>query len=217
MKKLISSICTLVLLINIFAPIALANGGTNVVFTDEKLKNAIIDLGHDANGDGELSQNEMESITELVFGSRGITDLNGLEYAINLKTLNIDGNSITDLTPILNLDKLVNKYIGGQSLTFDLGTVKVGDKLELDIPLICKQLNLETIEYYNTGLVGMNYWEKATLNEDGTKIILDTSSSVIYEDSQYIYQKVDGDAYLLMMKSYIMQLQVSDLKYIIQC
>ena len=37
---------------------------------------------------------------------RQITSITGLEYAVNLKELNLDYNKITDLSPISNLTKL---------------------------------------------------------------------------------------------------------------
>ena len=43
---------------------------------------------------------DMLGLANLDASVRGITDLTGLEYAINLRTLNLTGNSITDVSEL---------------------------------------------------------------------------------------------------------------------
>lgn len=74
---------------------------------DSKLKAEL--LSYDTNKDGELSKNEMQNITYLYIDNKGITDLTGLEHAINLENLSLDNNNITDISALANLRAL--KYL----------------------------------------------------------------------------------------------------------
>ncbi|MCG9130589.1 leucine-rich repeat domain-containing protein [Candidatus Poribacteria bacterium] len=53
----------------------------------------------------------------LTLRDQGITDLTGLEYAINLTDLQMGGNEISDLTPISSLTKLEFLAIGGNEIS----------------------------------------------------------------------------------------------------
>ena len=55
---------------------------------------------------GPLTDYDMTFLTSLNGSARGITELSGLERAVNLTTLYLDGNAITDVTPIAGLTKL---------------------------------------------------------------------------------------------------------------
>lgn len=59
-----------------------------------------------------LTIDAMKNLTKLNAPKLGITDLTGLEYAANLKSLSIMGNQITDLTPLSNLTRLTRLYMG---------------------------------------------------------------------------------------------------------
>ena len=50
----------------------------------------------------------MRRLQRLDAASRGITNLTGLEFAVNLTRLHIPNNPITDLTPIASLTRLEN-------------------------------------------------------------------------------------------------------------
>ena len=78
---------------------------------DENLREAVREaLGLDV---GEvLTQQSLESLEELLIQHRDISDLTGLEFAINLKVLFIFGTPISDLNPIANL-KLIVLNAGG--------------------------------------------------------------------------------------------------------
>ncbi|RKU12105.1 hypothetical protein C6501_11375 [Candidatus Poribacteria bacterium] len=53
----------------------------------------------------------------------GIQDLTGLNYAINLQSLSLAGNDITDLTPIMKLPNLVMLDIGNNDKISDLSQI----------------------------------------------------------------------------------------------
>lgn len=85
-----------------------AEGTDAVDIPDRTLKQQIIDtleLSTDT-----ITQNDMARLTTLETPqndpAKMITDLTGLEYAVNLRVLDLDYNKITDLTPIAGLTKL---------------------------------------------------------------------------------------------------------------
>jgi len=55
---------------------------------------------------GPITDYDMTFLTTLNGSARGITELSGLERAVNLTTLYLDGNAITDITPVAGLTKL---------------------------------------------------------------------------------------------------------------
>ena len=53
--------------------------------------------------DVPLTKDHMRDLDILIAEGRGISDLTGLEFAINLREANLGDNSITDLRPLANL------------------------------------------------------------------------------------------------------------------
>ena len=78
----------------------------NVIFKDNTLKNKLVEAGYDTNGDNELSKTEMEAITSLSLSSSEITDITGLENAINLTSLNLWNNNVSNITALKDLTQL---------------------------------------------------------------------------------------------------------------
>ncbi|MBN2000693.1 leucine-rich repeat domain-containing protein [candidate division KSB1 bacterium] len=60
---------------------------------------------------GEIRDIDMEKLTSLYAAGKQITDISGLEYAVNLTTLNLQLNQITDISPISGLTKLTTLYL----------------------------------------------------------------------------------------------------------
>ena len=70
---------------------------------EENLKQALIDNGADYDGDGELTQDELRAMTgDLEIGERELTNIDGLQYAANIRGLWIDHNNISDISLIFN-------------------------------------------------------------------------------------------------------------------
>lgn len=74
-----------------------------ITFEDKKLNESMNKIFNKAGG---ITQNEMESLTELSLKSSEIRNLKGLEYAINLEKLDLYDNEIRDISEIGKMKKL---------------------------------------------------------------------------------------------------------------
>lgn len=72
--------------------------------------------------EGDITASEAEAVTEMYFGiewqanvseETQITDLGGLEYFKNLKSLNLSSNAVTDISPLTGLTKLTSLILAG--------------------------------------------------------------------------------------------------------
>ena len=85
----------------IMTGLAMAAPGDLVVFNDPALEAAVeAELGPDPN------EADMLGLTYLFAGNKGVSDLTGLEYALNLQELYLLQNNISDLSPLTNLTSL---------------------------------------------------------------------------------------------------------------
>lgn len=80
--------------------------GLYVYIPDTAFLDTLIYLGYDLNADNKISYSEAEALTSLDISNRNITDATGIEAFVNLQSLNISGNPITNLN-IRSLDKLL--------------------------------------------------------------------------------------------------------------
>ena len=81
---------------------------------DPNLRTAIeAELGK-ASG-ATITADEMTTLTRLEVPEAGISNLTGLEYATNLRDLNLWGNSVSNLSPVVGLTKLTGLYLGRNS------------------------------------------------------------------------------------------------------
>lgn len=78
-----------------------------VDITDAALRQAINEA-LDRGALDQLNRGELSQLTTLDISNRGVTSLNGLQYATNLTTLNISNNNISDTSPIAGLTNLAN-------------------------------------------------------------------------------------------------------------
>ncbi|WP_342562277.1 leucine-rich repeat domain-containing protein [Paenibacillus sp. FSL R7-0345] len=58
------------------------------------------------NDDESLTKEDLESLTDVFLSGKGIKSLQGLEYAVNVTTLDLSRNPINDLSPLAGLIKL---------------------------------------------------------------------------------------------------------------
>ena len=78
---------------------------------DPGLRAAIADALNKAPGD-TITRADMETLIQLRAFFREITDLRGIEFAINLRYLDLDFNLISDISLLSNLTNLEDLYIG---------------------------------------------------------------------------------------------------------
>lgn len=88
---------------------------SNVVFHDSQLEKAVRDqLNKPA---GSISEDDMKQLTSLEANYQNIRDLKGLEYAVNLVDLSVEGNQIHDLSPLKGMTNLESLLIGDNNVT----------------------------------------------------------------------------------------------------
>lgn len=59
---------------------------------------------------------DLAQLKFFIVNDTGISDLTGLEYCINLRLLNLEGNEISDIAPIANLSLLNTLFLGGNNI-----------------------------------------------------------------------------------------------------
>lgn len=164
------------------------NNSKEVTIKDNKLKNAIIgQLKHqNIYKDGQkITEKRMEMLTALDCHlnftqgrNGGIKSLEGIEYATNIRTLDLGGNEVVDLTPLKGCKKLEvlnledqyslekSQYLSDISPLGDLVNLKKlmlkNNKIQ-DLAPISKLTNLEELDLYgNRGIESIAGFEKLT-------------------------------------------------------
>ena len=96
--------------------------GGQVHFPDPNLRAAIAEeLGKSINA--PITAEEMGTLSELVAINRGIQDLTGLQFATNLRWLDVRENQFSDLSPLAGLIKLQTLRLDDNAVS-DLSPVK---------------------------------------------------------------------------------------------
>ena len=113
---------------------------------DPALRAAIIEqLGLPANI--PLTKDKMPRLTQrLIAPNKGIVDITGLEFATNLKALNLGKNHITDLRPLANLTNLLTLYI------WDVSKQGTDSATSLDISPLAGLIHLEELSLERNGI-----------------------------------------------------------------
>ena len=137
---------------------------TIINFPDDDLKFALLDVsGIDANNDGQITRGELaNSSGDLYLENDNITNLTGLEYAVNVDQICLGNNNITDLSPISGLTQVETLNLNGNSITDltpiqnfnDLGFLDVSYNY-IDISDGSAQMSIiNTLKQNNTNLQG---------------------------------------------------------------
>lgn len=87
-----------------------------VVFHDTNLA-AAINTTLNKPIDHQLTVAEAAVLKELNAWDKGITDLTGIEYCVNLEHLYLPGNKVQDISPLLSLPKLSGLELKGNGIT----------------------------------------------------------------------------------------------------
>ncbi|MEK8129204.1 leucine-rich repeat protein [Paenibacillus filicis] len=88
--------------------------GAAVSFADSGLEAAVRDALHKPSG--VISTEDLQELTQLQASGRGIRDIAGLEYAVNLQTLNLSDNEIGDVARLGSLTKLETLILNGNRI-----------------------------------------------------------------------------------------------------
>ena len=78
---------------------------------------AVIEAALDKASDDLITAAEMETLTSLEAGDASISDLTGLEFAINLTGLNLDDNFVSDISSVAGLTTLTWLNLGNNSVS----------------------------------------------------------------------------------------------------
>ena len=88
---------------------------------DPNLRAAIAEALDKPPGDA-ITRADMETLGKLRAGGRDITDLRGIEFAINLTVLDLFGNTISDISPLASLTNLIELNLEYNTIS-DISTV----------------------------------------------------------------------------------------------
>ncbi len=108
----LSLLCTL---ISLFVLASWVNA-VEVVIPDENLE-AVLRAKTEIPDEGPITSEDLAEITTLVGMSQGIGDLTGLEYCVNLGSLDLTTNSISGIGPLAGLANLTNLYLTDNNIS----------------------------------------------------------------------------------------------------
>jgi hypothetical protein len=132
--------CGLIACMLLLAVPAGAAASEDVSFPDANLEAAVRDaLRKPEEG---ITVDDMATLGVLDADDRGISDLSGLEHAVNLRELDLEGNEISDLGPLANLTNLRD---------LDLEDSKISDLGPLANLASLRNLDLEDNEINDLG------------------------------------------------------------------
>ncbi|MBM9514699.1 leucine-rich repeat domain-containing protein [Desulfogranum marinum] len=124
-----------------------------VFFPDQNLETLIRENVN--NLTDPITLKDLDRLPEYLSGrNRGITDLSGIEYCTNIRTLNLPQNNISDLTPISELKNLFiinfseNKIVDINAISelTNLGSINFSENQISDIKSIENLINLQSID-----------------------------------------------------------------------
>ncbi len=158
---------------------------TPVTFNDSNLETAIRNQ-LEVSPEHVITMANMEDITYLYAAELGVTDLTGLEYAVNLIGLNLSTNFIEDISPLQNLINL-------ESLNLECNNIQDISALEYLINLEILDLSENPITdlsalVNNNGLssgdtvflVGLQHLEQDPIQLDNLFILMEVRGVNVY-------------------------------------
>ncbi|EPX7433779.1 InlB B-repeat-containing protein [Listeria monocytogenes] len=136
----------------------------NEIFTDENLANAIKATLNKPSTTSDVSQAELDSISEVTAESSNIASLEGAQYLNNIDTLVLNNNKITDLNSLAGLSKLrileandnqLNDISALANVT-SLHQLRLGGNQIEQLNGVSNLTNLETIELSNNQITDIS-------------------------------------------------------------
>lgn len=141
------------------------NGSKNpITIIDDNLKQELID-NYDIDDDGVITEHDMINISELDLVNKNITDVTGLQYATNARWIDLSGNKISDVTPMLDIltsddcivylaNNLIDSLEGIENIKFE--NVDLSNNY---LDFSDGSENLQLIEEYATNYANEDYEE----------------------------------------------------------
>ncbi len=83
--------------------------------------------------EGEITVEDMSRLTSGYFNYKFISDLTGLEYAVNLTTLDLSTNSVSDITPLSGLTNLTDLNLAMNNISDITPLLELTNLVELDL------------------------------------------------------------------------------------
>ena len=96
--------------------VTVRSGSTAVIIPDANLR-AVVEAALGKASGAPITAADMETLTYLIAGQAGISDLTGLESAANLSWLDLGRNGITDISPLSGLTNLTELWMYGNRIT----------------------------------------------------------------------------------------------------
>ncbi|MBU1172350.1 MAG: leucine-rich repeat domain-containing protein [Proteobacteria bacterium] len=141
----------------------------NIDFPDSNLKTALIDLGADADNDTFITEDEMALLGENGFGelilySNNISNLTGLEYAVNFTKIYLDNNLISDLGPLSPMTWITSLHLSDNqienieplSTLTNLTYLDLGQNRVTDLTPLSSLNQLQTLYIRNVDVVALD-------------------------------------------------------------
>jgi putative cell wall-binding protein len=128
---------------------------TVVIFKDSNLEKLVRDAINKPTG--TLYKSDVNKITELNAGSKGISSIAGIENLTNLRELYLYGNQIDDINPLRNLINLQTLYLISNKISditplenlTNLQTLYLGNNQITDISALQNLINLQDLTLYS--------------------------------------------------------------------
>lgn len=157
-RKILMSVVLFCTILLIFAIPQCFADETIVEFKDENLKEALVKY-YDTNQDGEMSVDEMESITNIgMIGGyeqpKNVSKIDDLKYCINLQKLNLSNNNVEDISVLSNLTKLETLNLSGNNVKdisslnnlTNLNSLDLSNNNIMDISALSNLINLKFLD-----------------------------------------------------------------------
>ena len=120
MKKIISLICAILLLLN-FVGCDSSDKSELITFPDKNLEQAVRDtIGKPK---GNITKGDVKRINTLYVFDKKISNLSGIENLSHLTSLNLSFNQISNIEPLKGLTKLTYLWLKGNQIN-DIGSLK---------------------------------------------------------------------------------------------
>lgn len=129
---------------------------SDIIIVDEKLEDGLKSILK-LSAEQSITEENLQSLTVVDLSSKGITNLSGLEYAVNITHLNLANNQIRDITPLKQLTKIRGLNVSGNEITSindlekltDMGSLQVNNNQLKSIEVIRHFPRLHTLEASN--------------------------------------------------------------------